>query len=109
MDQTHDLHRYWIWCILLINYFCRQRHRRKNFITTNYTKISEFFVICCYQVKKENVDSYKPGKRIPRCELFAKFKPETRPIPDLEYRVQLIGAKEPYNTFHIERGGFYTH
>ena len=88
---------------------CRQSHRRKIFITTNYMKISKSFIICCYQVRKENVDSYEPGRRIPKCELSAKFRPETRPMPDLEYCVKLTGAREPYNTFHIERGGFCAH
>lgn len=75
----------------------------------NYSKISRFTVIYCCQIKKKHIDSYKPGRRIPNCKLSAKFKPETRPIPDLEYSVQLIGAKKPYDTFHIERGGFYAH
>ena len=50
-----------------------------------------------------NVDNYKPGKRIPRCQLLAEFKfgsPEAEVVP-FHYRVNLIGARKPHNKFTI--------
>ena len=50
---------------------------------------------------KKNVDSYEPNKRIPKCQLVAKFSETKDDITDLIYRVKLIGAREPQNEFTI--------
>jgi hypothetical protein len=55
------------------------------------------------------------GVRIPACPVSARYVPvsmEAKPIPALEYHVQLKGAKEPYNMFLIlltDQGGFCAH
>ena len=48
---------------------------------------------------KKNVDSYEPKKRIPNCQLAAKAM--ERGVPDLIYRVKLIGARYPQTEFVI--------
>ena len=54
---------------------------------------------------KKNVDSFKPGKLVPRCQLQADFTSDSgfdmEYSPKLCYRVILIGAKEPHNTFLV--------
>ena len=57
--------------------------------------------MCTPQISKKHVDSYKPHKRIPHCELSAEFKSEVGFSP-LCYQVKLLGAKEPYNMFTIK-------
>ena len=50
---------------------------------------------------KKHVDNYKPGKRIPSCQLSADFEShsaEIKVVPFL-YQVKLLGAKEPHNMF----------
>ena len=56
------------------------------------------------QITKKHVDNYNPSKIIPKCQLSADFMPGTgqRDIPMLQYRVKLIGAKEPHNMFVIK-------
>ena len=52
---------------------------------------------------KRYVDSYKPGKWIPSCELAVQYELssiDTKPVP-LRYRVKLLGAREPHNMFTI--------
>ena len=50
---------------------------------------------------KKNVDSYEPNKRTPKCQFLAKFSETEEKIPEFNYRVKLIGAKEPQNEFVI--------
>ena len=60
-------------------------------------------IIKLMQVLKKHVDSYKPGRRIPRCQLSAMFvESDKQNIPPLQYQVKLIGAKDPYNVVVIE-------
>ena len=55
------------------------------------------------EVMKKHVDSYKPGRRIPRCQLSAVFiLAENKNIPLLQHQVKLVGAKEPFNMIAIE-------
>ena len=53
---------------------------------------------------KRHVDKFEPGKMIPKCQLSADFiKPiGDEKIPMLLHHVNLIGAKEPHNTFVIK-------
>ena len=59
-------------------------------------------IIIIIQVVKKHVDTYQPGRRIPKCQLLAVFDFEKQNIPTLRYRVKLIGAKDPYNVVAIE-------
>ena len=52
-----------------------------------------------FQVTKEEVDSYLPGKRIPHCELAAH--PLRVPVTRLVHRLVLVGAKPPRNKFTL--------
>ena len=55
------------------------------------------------QVIKEDVDSFKPDRRIiPHCHLKAKFTGDLTNIPDLECHVDVLGAREPHNEFTID-------
>ena len=55
------------------------------------------------KVLKKHVDNYKPGCRIPSCQLSAVFTlANDKPIPLLQYQVKLEGAKEPFNMIAIE-------
>ena len=50
------------------------------------------------------MDSFKPGQRIPSCQLTAGWTKENKPS-QLIYKVTLEGAKEPSNFFHIVLDG----
>ena len=60
------------------------------------------------QVTKKHVDNYKPGRRIPRCQLSARFTSEIQVVTPLEHQVRLLGAKEPYDMFAIILAPFGT-
>ena len=54
------------------------------------------------QVVKKHVDSYKPGRRIPRCQLSAVFNgSDEKCIPALQYHVKLIGVRGRYKMIAI--------
>ena len=53
------------------------------------------------QVLKRHVDNFRPGQRIPNCQLSAVAY-EDKKIPPLRYQVKLIGATKPYNMMAIE-------
>ena len=50
---------------------------------------------------KKEVDSYEPNKRIPYCLFLAKSFNTNGNIPELNFRVKLIGAREPQNELTI--------
>ena len=54
------------------------------------------------QVSKKQVDNFKPGRRIPSCQLRAEISTKYREsIPTLFHRVKLQGAKDPCNEINI--------
>ena len=62
------------------------------------------------QVSKKQVDNFKPGRRIPSCQLRAEIPTKYREsiptkyresIPTLFHRVKLQGAKDPCNEINI--------
>ena len=53
------------------------------------------------QIQKHEVDSIEQGKWIPARQLVAKSDKEQ--LTDIEHTVNLIGAKEPFNYFNINR------
>ena len=61
-----------------------------------------FAIVWTLQVRRRLVDSYRPGKRIPRCHLSALFLSDEANIPALQYQVKLVGAREPYTMIAIE-------
>ena len=58
---------------------------------------------CDLQVLKRFVDSFEQGKMIPKCQFSAKISlHEGKHIPSLQHRVQLIGARSPFNTVVLD-------
>ena len=55
------------------------------------------------QLTREIVDTYKPGQQIPSCQIQLKWTRREEEPEELLLRVQLIGAKKPYNYFSIAR------
>ena len=53
------------------------------------------------KITKAEVDSFKPGKRIPSCHIKAEWTKQSKP-PRLKYTVTLQGAKQPSNYFNID-------
>ena len=68
-----------------------------------YTILCAEFVhiILQLQIEKKEVDNFKPGKRIPSCQLIAEC--ETEQPADLKHSVKLSGAKDPNAAFLIYR------
>ena len=55
-----------------------------------------------YQITKDQVDRYVPGRRVPSCQLYVKWTgQQEQPHVELVHRVDLLGAKEPCNFFLI--------
>ena len=53
---------------------------------------------------KKHIDNYQPGKSIPSCQLSADLEDtstEIKVVP-FRYRVELLGARKPYNKFTIK-------
>ena len=52
------------------------------------------------------MDNFKTGRRIPTCQLKLEWIKEKNPV-NLDYRLNLLGAKEPFNFmyFSISPGG----
>ena len=56
-----------------------------------------------HQISRKNVNDYKPGQWIPECELLVEWDPsqkDKKPVR-LRHRVNLIGARAPYNYFNL--------
>ena len=54
------------------------------------------------QVTKQQVDSYKPGKLPPCCQLhITKISLGTMILATVYHKVKLIGAKRPHDVFTI--------
>ena len=54
------------------------------------------------QVTKKQVDNFRVGKMIPRCQLKAEVFGRRRKIPVLNHQFLLQGARQPYNFFTLE-------
>ena len=52
------------------------------------------------------MDNFKTGQRIPTCQFKLEWIKEENPV-NLDYRLTLLGAKEPFNFmyFSISPGG----
>ena len=53
------------------------------------------------QISMEDVDEYKPGRRIPECQLIVQWESDNQRPLQLRHKVYLIGAEAPYNFFHL--------
>ena len=49
------------------------------------------------QISKWEVDTFKPGHRVPACQLLLKWGGVQEQPVELMYRINLLGAKEPFN------------
>ena len=58
-----------------------------------------FFLV---QITKRQVDTFLPGRRVPSCQLYLKWTGQQEPPAELAHRVELLGAKEPFNFFLIQ-------
>ena len=65
----------------------------------NYEKLS--LILLILQVTKDQVDTFEPGKLVPRCQLRLDWVGNAQPT-DLCYQVPLNGAKEPFTFITIE-------
>ena len=55
------------------------------------------------QITKCQVDQFVPGRRVPSCQLNVKrIGQQAEQSVDLVHRVELLGAKEPFNFFSIQ-------
>ena len=52
------------------------------------------------QIRKAEVDNFKPGRRIPSCQLQLIWTKDEPPVL-LACKVKLLGAKESDNFFNI--------
>ena len=53
------------------------------------------------QISKKDADQFEPGQWIPECQLIVQWeKKDQRPV-QLMQKVNLIGAKAPYNFIHL--------
>ena len=53
------------------------------------------------QITKHQVDRFVPGRRVPSCQLYVKWTGQQQQPVELVHRVELLGAKEPFNFFLI--------
>lgn len=53
------------------------------------------------QIFRKNADQFEPGQLIPECQLIVEWEKEDQRPVRLRHRVDLIGAKPPYNFIHL--------
>ena len=49
------------------------------------------------QISRKDVDQFEPGQWIPECQLVVEWEREGQKPVRLRHKVDLIGAKKPYN------------
>ena len=55
-----------------------------------------------HQILRECVDDFVPGACIPpKCELLVEWDYTDKEPVRLRYRINLIGAREPYNFYNL--------
>ena len=54
-----------------------------------------------FQISKRQVDQFVPGRLVPSCQLYVKWTGGQEQPVELLHRVELLGAKEPFNFFLI--------
>ena len=79
-----------------------QFHPAVKNVINNYIKLVIEFAQCLFlQITKAEVDSFKPGKRIPSCRLKAEWTMQSNPSR-LTYDLTLQGARPPSNYLKID-------
>ena len=54
------------------------------------------------QIYRKDVDDFEPGRCIPpKCELLVEWDLEDKKPVRLRHKINLIGAREPYNFFNL--------
>ena len=53
------------------------------------------------QISRKDADQFQPGQWIPECQLIVQWKREDQRPVQLMHKVDLIGAKAPYNFFYL--------
>ena len=53
------------------------------------------------QISRSDVDQCEPGKWIPECQLRVQWEKDDQKPVRLKHKVELIGAKEPYDFIHL--------
>ena len=70
----------------------------KNHLSTFTTPTLRF-----HQITKRQVDTFVPGRRVPSCQLYVRWTGQQQgQPPQLDYRVELLGAKAPFNFFLVQ-------
>ena len=54
-----------------------------------------------HQISRKDVDHFEPGLCYPECELLVEWELKDQKPIRLRHRINLIGAREPYNFFHL--------
>ena len=57
------------------------------------------------QITKHLVDQFVPGKEVPSCQFSVKWTKQEEQPARFMYRIKLLGAKIPFNSFLIQLHG----
>ena len=67
------------------------------FVVWMYIVKVHYLINIYFQITKHQVDRFVPGRLVPSCQLYVKWTREKEQPVELLHRVQLLGAKEPFN------------
>ena len=62
-----------------------------------YSKAFIEIAIIAPQISRKDVDQFEPGQWIPECQLVVEWEREGQRPVRLRHKVDLIGAKKPFN------------
>ena len=66
-----------------------------------YVGFFYFYNLIHHQISKKDVDNFKPGKCVPKCELIVVWDLEDKKPVRLLHKVILKGASESCNYFYL--------
>ena len=68
-----------------------------------YSQSKNFNCVHWYfqQITKQQVDKFVPGRQVPSCQLHVEWNGQQKQPAQLAHRVELIGARNPFNFFLI--------
>ena len=64
-------------------------------------EIVKHVLVPCPQISKKDADHFVPGQWIPECQLIVEWEGEEQRPVRLRHKVDLIGAKAPFNFIHL--------